>query len=398
LENELLIGSTLMDMYAKCGLLLEARNIFDSGPVHDIVVWNILIMGYAENDCGEEALSVSEQMQENGMSPNDVTYLGCLKACAIIGNTSQGQAKGREFHAEVFKKGFDTEPLIGSVLIDMYIKCHFLAEAQQVFDTLPSGAMISSSPLISGYARHGWSEGAAYCLEKKEEEGISSNAVTLICELKASGNAGSTSMGARVHAEIIKKGFDGEAVIGNSLVAMYAKCGLAVEAQEVFDKLPVRDTTSWNALLLGYANVGESESVFHVFENRIAECMGRCPCPVTFLSLLNACNHCGLVSEGLVCMEIVGNYNIAVSIDHCACAVDLFARAGDIDIAEEMIEKMPFHPDVAMWHMLLAACWRTTNVELGREIFGHAVQLDEEDISAYVCMSNIYADCHYARS
>eukprot|EP00250_Pteridium_aquilinum_P032060 c44900_g1_i1 orf=1-327(+) len=107
-------------MYAKCGLLKRAQEVFDSLLARDVVTWTALIAGFAKNEHGKEALKCFDHMQDEGVCPNAVTYVCCLKACGSI----KALDKGREIHAKIEKEGLlGTNLALGNALVDMYVKC-----------------------------------------------------------------------------------------------------------------------------------------------------------------------------------------------------------------------------------------------------------------------------------
>jgi pentatricopeptide repeat protein len=267
-----------------------------------------------------------------------------------------------------------------------------LAKAQQEFDKLPVRGVISWTALLAGYAHHGYGEEALKCFERMQHEGISPNAVTFICALKACGSVGAVAKGQQIHAEVVDEGvFERDSLVRTSVVDMYAKCGALAKAQEVFDKLPKRDAIAWNALITGYAQLGNSDAVFGLF-GKMAEEGGTEPDAATFSILLNTCCHLGLIEKGQMCFRAMHtNYGIVPTLEHHGCMVDLYGRAGHVGEAMSMIKGMPYSADSTMWHILLSACGRWGDANVGNVVFEHAVDLDANDAVSYVCMSNIYA-------
>ena len=177
----------------------------------------------------------------------------------------------------------------------------------------------------------------------------------------------------------------------NVLLHRLAKCGDLKEARGLFDQLEFRDVISWNALITGYALLGDSEHVFYTIDRMIVT--GAKPDIITLMSVLNACSQAGLVEKGQLYFEtFITDYGISPTIEHYNCIIDLLCRAGHIDKAIGMTKKMPFHPGIVVWHTILGACRKWGNIELGRYAFERAIQLDEKDVSVYICMCNIYVD------
>lgn len=389
LESDLVLGNALVDMYAKCGVVSKAQEVFDLLSVRDVVTWTALIAGYAQHEHGEESLFLLEKMQSEGVIPNAVTFACSLKACSSIGATE----KAKEIHCEIARKGLlRRDIVVGNALVDMYAKCGLLAKAQEVFDKLHVRDVVSWNSLITVYVQHEEDKEALCCYEQMQLDRVPPNALTFVSILNGCGNLGAADQGKEVHEEIGKRGLlNGELMVSTALVDMYAKCGLVSKAQEVLDELPVRDSISWNSLITGYAQLGEVENVTCAVNRMITE--GNKPDFITFLSVLNCCSHAGLVDEGEMYFKAMRKYfGIAPCIEHYICILDLHSRAGQLDKAMEMMMRLPFHPNSVMLLIVLGACRKWGNMELGLRAFEQAMQVDEREAAAYLCLFNIYAD------
>ncbi|KAH7332416.1 hypothetical protein KP509_20G086100 [Ceratopteris richardii] len=388
LEKDVMIGSALVDMYTKCGMLIKAKEAFDMLPHRNVVAWSALIMGYTQAGFSEEALHFLGCMYKEGASPNSVTYLASLKACGNI----RAIEKGIALHMEIARKGLLTEEVhLGSALIGMYANCGFLAKAREVFDSLLSRNLVTWNTLIDSFTQRDYSEDALYFFEVMKHEAILPNAVTYACVLKACGSIGATLKGLKVHTMIGNDVIKADLVAGSAMINMYSKCGLIHEAQEVFDVIPFRNVVHWGALITGYAQQGEMEVALFLFDKMIKE--GNEPDCATFLIILAGCSHTGFIEKGQTYFENMSEvYGIPATVSHHICIVDLLGRAGQLDMAISMMNRAPCHPNSYLWLSMLGACRKWGQVELGRGIFYEAVQSDEKEASAYVCLSNIYAD------
>lgn len=388
LETDLVIGTALVDMYAKCGCLVKAQQLFDKLPSRNVVVWTALMAGYAEHGRGQEALSLYHQMQLEGVTPNAITLLSSLKACVSIG----GVEEGKEMLDIIARKGLiEEEPFIGNAVVDAYFKCGSFVKAQEVFDGLPVRDVVSWNVLISGYIENDNDEDALECFKCMQLEGVGPDTITYLCSLKACGKTGAIELGQESHIEIERKGLlDRDVSVGSTIVDMYAKCGLLMKAQEVLDKLSGRNIVSWNALISGFAQQGESRNVFHVF-NKIRR-DGLNPDCITFVNVLSACNLTGMFDTSHTCFEVMTKeYGIAPVLEHYCCMVDLLGRVGDVDKAEAMVRRMPLSPNAVVWHSLLGACRKWGNARVGKQAFESAVCLNENDGAAYALINDIYA-------
>ena len=187
LDANVLVGNALLDMYAKCGDLTKARQIFRGLCIRDVVSWNTMISGYVQCGYSEEALRCYRQMRREQVPPNTVTFLCTLKACGTIGAAT----KGEKLHAKILRHGLlKRNSLLGTALVDMYAKCGLLAKAQKVLEELPDRDVVSWNVLIAGYALQGKAHEALECLNCMLTEGISPDEGTFLCVLSACGRNG----------------------------------------------------------------------------------------------------------------------------------------------------------------------------------------------------------------
>jgi pentatricopeptide repeat protein len=285
--------------------------------------------------------------------------------------------------------------MLGNALVEMYVKCGILATAQQVHEELPSRNIVSWSALIAGYAQRGEGHSALNCFEQMQSEGIRANAVTFICILKACGSVGAIDTGEKIHEEIIGRCLldKEDIVLGNALVDMYAKCGMLSKAAQVLESLPMRNVVSWNALISGYAEQGEGSEALECFEKMQKE-EGISPNEVTFLSVLTACSYAGLLEQAESLYGDMGTkYGVAPKLEHHTCMVTMLGSGGHFEKAIAVINAMPSCDDPEIWLVLLGACRKWGNVELGKLAFDHVVRADDACGAAYVLMANVFAAC-----
>lgn len=399
------VVNSLIDMYAKCHACFEAMYVFTHLSSRSVIAWTACTAVYLDQGLVRESLIAMGKLQDEGLLPDEVAYVYGLQACAIIGALD----RGRELHGQIVKHGFESSVAICNTLMHMYEKCHSLADAYHLFVQLPSRTRASWSVLIAGYAESDLCGEALMLLEQMDQEGLTPNAAAFASSLRACGTLGAAKKGQEIHLEIVKKGLTLETcmqlgeeaderaasivAIGNGLIDMYAKCKDLVNAQHVFDTMPKLNLETWNVLMVGYTRIGEDELVFHLFASLHAE--GISPNRVTFLSLLTACSHAGLVENGERCyLNMSKEYGIDPTLEHHNCLIDLLGRAGQLTYAVRLLEKMPLQPNMSSWNTILAACRKWGNVELARRALECAMRLDENHAAAFISMYNIYADAN----
>ncbi|KAI5059729.1 hypothetical protein GOP47_0026048 [Adiantum capillus-veneris] len=345
-----MVNVALVDMYAKCGALEKAQEVFDEFPSRTIVAWNVLIAGYAQHGYGEEALHCFEQMKLGGFSPDATVFASALKACSCIGAFD----KGEKLHAQIMKEGLlETDLVVANALIDMYAKCDSLRKAHKVFDELTDRNVVSWTALIAGYAQHGYSEEALSCYRKMLLGGFCPDMVTIACVLKACGRIGDLDTGQRIHAWIEKDSSLKEHVaVANAIVDMYAKCGAFAKAQEVFDKLLVQDKVSWTALIAGYTEHGLGEQAIKVFE--WMQVKGISSDAVTFTWVLKACSSMGASYKGQeVHGDIVRFGLMEDDVIPGTVLLVMYAECGMLEEAQYLFDRLS-NRDVVSWSALMA--------------------------------------------
>lgn len=389
LDINVVVGNALIDMYACCRLLGKAQAVFSELSFRNEVSWTTLITAFVQHGQSEEALHCYNTMKLQGFPLAMATCLCILKACAINGAVHKGQ----EIHAAVVKDGLlGNNMVLGTALVDMYAKCGALKEAQKIFDELPMQDVVSWGALLDGYSQHTDGEEAIHCYEEMQQGDFNPDGATFICILQASGSIGAAHKGQEIHAEIAGEcWFDKDAAVANSIIDMYAKCGMLAEAQDVFNEFRVRDVITWNALLAGYAQLGDETVVSSLLNQMIGE--GTEPDFVTFIIVLSACSHRGFLSEGQAQLEsMIADYDITPTSEHLTCMVDLFGRAGQLEKSIEVIKVMPVCADMSTLVAVLGACKQLVgSMELGSWALEHTLHLDRKHSAAYVCVSNMYA-------
>lgn len=381
LEKNYVVGTALVDMYFKFGLLEKALDMFNKLPFKDVVSWNALIRGYTQHGHGEEALDCYQRMQLEHLSPDAVTFSCSLKACGIL----RAAFAGQEIHHELVRNGLlEKNIAVANALIDMYAKCGLLDEAQEVLNRLPNRDAISWGALIAGYVLHDHFEEAVGFFEEMQHEGYSPDACTYVSVFKACGSIGALEKGRKVHFQIVGDDLvEIDVVVASGVIDMYAKCGMLQEAKDVFDEVSVCDLISWNTLVSGYAQFGKFEAVLNTLAKMLRK--GVQPDTVTCIVMLTMFSHSGLLEEGQMYFETMSkSYDLTLNVEHEVCMVDLFGRAGLLEKAVAVMQKMQASSSVTAWHALLGACSKWEHKELWSWASEHTLQFCNKGSTAYI--------------
>ncbi|XP_016436361.2 pentatricopeptide repeat-containing protein At4g37170-like [Nicotiana tabacum] len=386
-DRDLCSWNIMVSGFAKLGLIDEARKLFDEMPEKDNFSWTAMISGYARHNKPECALELYRVMQrDENFKCNKFTISSALAASASI----QSLRLGKEIHGHIVRTGLDSDAVVWSALSDMYGKCGSVDEARHVFDRTKDKDVVSWTAMIDRYFGDGrWEEG--YLLfSHLMKSGIRPNDFTFAGVLNACANQTTEHLGKQVHGYMMRIGFDPCSFAASTLVHMYAKCGSVDSAYKVFKRLLRPDVVSWTSLINGYAQNGQPNEALRLFDLLLKS--GTQPDHITFVGVLSACTHAGLVDEGLEYFYSIKNkHRLTHTSDHYACVVDLLSRFGRFKEAEEIISQMPMKPDKFLWASLLGGCRVHGNVELAKKAAEALFEIEPENAATYVTIANIYA-------
>ncbi|CAA6664957.1 unnamed protein product [Spirodela intermedia] len=360
LDGDVFVSNALVNMYQRPGFV----------EFHDIC--------YEQGGDSNTAFEFYHRMKVSGIEPDALTLVSIASAASQIGDDQNG----RSVHAFLLRRGLDSARiLVGNAVVDMYAKLNDMASARRVFDGLRTRDVISWNTLITGYAQNGSAREAIDAFHAlQEQEVITPSQGTLVAVLPAYAHVGSLQQGMRIHGLSIHIGLKSDVFVSTCLIDMYAKCGRLGDAVLLFREAPRRSSIPWNAIIAGHGIHGHGEQAAKLFREMEEE--GVKPDKVTFISLLAACSHAGLVDQGRSFFQSMhSKYGIEPTRKHYACLVDLLSRAGDLDAAHDCIRSMPMKPDASVWGALLGAC----------RIYGILSEIDPENVGYYVLLSNMYA-------
>ncbi|KZV46865.1 pentatricopeptide repeat-containing protein-like [Dorcoceras hygrometricum] len=386
-KSNVCVENAMLDMYGKCGALMEAWQIFDEMERRDAVSWNAIIAAYGQNQNEEETLLLFVEMLQSRIEPDEFTYGSVLKACA----DGQARYSGREVHGRVVKSGMGFDSFVGSALVDMYSKCGMMDEADKLHNRLEEQTLVSWNSIISGFSSEEDSEGAQSFFARMLEMGVKPDNFTYATVLDTCANVANIGLGKQLHAQIMKQDLLSDVYITSTLVDMYSKCGNLQDSVLMFQKSSKRDFVTWNAMVCAYAHHGLAEEALQIFENMQLEKV--MPHRSTFVAVLRACAHIGLVENALHYFNLMQtHYGLEPQLEHFSSMVEILGRSGRLVEALELIKAMPFEADDVIWRTLLSICKIRRNVEVAEKAASSLLKLDPGDSSAYVLLSNIYAD------
>ncbi|KAL6178302.1 hypothetical protein ACLB2K_049820 [Fragaria x ananassa] len=386
-SDDVVLSTALLDMYAKCQCMVYSRRIFDAMSVRNEVCWSAMIGAYVGCDSMRETMSLFDEMVVKDMRKvTRVTLGSILRACTKLIDLSGG----RRVHCYAIKSGFELSTMVGNTILSMYAKCGIIDDAFRLFDIMEPKDTVSYGAIISGCVQNGYAKEALLIFHQMQLSGIDPDLATMAGVLPACSHLAALQHGACGHGYSIVRGFVNDTSICNALIDMYSKCGKIHIGRQVFDRMLKRDTISWNAMIVGYGIHGLG--IKAISQIHSMQAAGMKPDDVTFIGLLSACSHSGLVTEGKHWFSaMTRDFSIIPRMEHYICMVDLLARTGLLAEAYNFIQDMPFEADVQVWSALLAACRVHNDIELGEEVSRKIQGLGSEGTGNLVLLSNMYS-------
>ena len=374
-------------MYAKCGSLLDAREVFNKMAEHTVITFSTMLSAYIQSGEVMEALNLFEQMRSMKLKPDKITFVSMLKGLAMIDDLEEG----KRIHDLIRRYGYESDKVVGSALLDMYAKCMSVENVQKVFDQLEEQDVVSWSSIIAAYAQCNLENQALICFGRMVCEGILPTSFTFSSIFKACSVLQHLMEGKQIHSVIVGTEHESNTFIASSLINMYVKCDCITMAEQAFYKSPKQKLAPWNAMIAGYSQHGLSRNALQYFHGMVQQ--GWKPNASTYTSILGACNRACEVEQALChFVSMTEDYGLRPTVEHFDCVIDLLGRAGLLEEADRLLQSIPPFPDSFARTSLLSACNVYENIDVGRDCFQHIARLNPASASSYMLMSNIYAN------
>ncbi|KAI4301192.1 hypothetical protein L6164_034496 [Bauhinia variegata] len=385
IDSDMQIGNTLIDMYAKCCCVKYMDRAFENMPEKDLISWTTIIAGYAQNEYYLEALNLFRKAQIKGMCIDPMMIGSILQACSGL----KSKTFIKEIHGYIIRKDI-SDILLQNAMVNIYGEFGHLDYAISTFRSIESKDIVSWTSMISCYVHNGLALEALELFYSMKETGIQPDYIALVSILSAAASLSALKKGKEIHGFLIRKGFSLEGPIASSLVDMYARSGSLGNSIKIFSSIKKRGLILWTTMINANGMHGCGNEAVDLFKKMTAEKV--VPDHITFLALLYACSHSGLIAEGKKFFEIMKyEYQLEPWPEHYACLVDLLGRSNCLEEAYHFVRSMPIEPTAEVWCALLGACRVHSNKELGDIAARKLLQLDTENSGNYVLISNIFA-------
>ncbi|XP_009133906.1 pentatricopeptide repeat-containing protein At4g20770 [Brassica rapa] len=453
LQGDLHLSNSLLETYAKNGDMNGAELIFTEMPEVNIVSWNIMIAGFGQDYQSHKSIEYLKRMRESGFEPNEVTCTSVLGACFRSGDVETGRSifssmlnpsvtawnallsgyskfehyeeainqfremqlqhlnpdrttlsvilsscaslrfleGGKQIHGVAIRNNISRNSHIVSGLIAVYSECEKIEISEHIFDDCTTKLDIACwNSMMAGLSRNSLDTKALMLFRRLLQTGVLfPNETSYATLLGSCSRLCSLLHGRQFHGHVVKSGYASDPFVETALTDMYSKCGEIDSARELFDTVLVKSIVLWNEMIHGYAHNGRGDEAVGLYREMIS--WGEKPDRITFVSVLTACSHSGLVDTGLeILSSMQRDHGIEPELDHYICIVDCLGRAGRLEDAEALAEATPYKNSSVLWEIMLSSCRVHGDVSLARRIAGKLVALDPQNSATYVLLSNIY--------
>ncbi|KAM3225646.1 hypothetical protein ACQJBY_058402 [Aegilops geniculata] len=357
LEYDLVLVNAILGLYMRIGAVQSARRLFEGMMERDVVTWSCMVTGYVQSGHTSEALSVYKKMVAAGVKPNAVTVVSVLQACSLALDVEEG----KRLHDTAVKIGCELEMTVATALVDMYMKCLCQEKAMQLFLRMPKKDAVAWAAVISGLTQNGLPDESMRAFKCMLLAGPVPDAVTMVKRFVAA-----------------------------ALVDLYSKCGNLGSAVRVFESATEKDIVLWSSMISGYGVHGLGQQAVALYQMMVASSVK--PNSLTFVSVLTACSHSGLVQEGKsIFKSMTRVYGIMPNTEHRSAMVDLLGRAGELQEAAKLLHETGGRADAHTWCALLAACREHRDTEMSDVVAAKLLKLDPDHVGYYNLLTNIYA-------
>ncbi|WCJ44027.1 Pentatricopeptide repeat-containing protein At1g34160 [Euphorbia peplus] len=379
--------SILLELYAlSLNSLSFAIHTFSHILTPSTNDWNAILRGLIHSPNPANAFLWYRTMIRGSNRVDALTCSFVLKACARVLASSESI----QLHNHILRKGFSADALLGTTLLDLYCKVGDLDSANKVFDEMIVRDIASWNALISGFAQGNRPDEALALFNRMEVMGFKPNHITVLGALSACSQLGAFLQGEKIYKYIRDEDLDTNVIVCNAVIDMYAKCGFSDKAYSVFKSMTCgKSLITWNTMIMAFAMHGDGNEALQLFRK-----MGQSginPDAVSYLGVLCACNHAGLVEEGFRLFNSMKSIGVVPDIKHYGSVVDLLGRAGRLQEAYDVINSMPVQPDIVLWQTLLGACSTYGNVEMAEHVSRKLNEMGSNHDGNFVLLSNVYA-------
>uniref|UniRef100_A0A7N0UJV8 Chlororespiratory reduction 4 n=1 Tax=Kalanchoe fedtschenkoi TaxID=63787 RepID=A0A7N0UJV8_KALFE len=347
-ECNVFVLTSLVEFYSKVGCVDYAGKVFDEMPDRDVFAWSTMVSAYVHAGDMNSARRVFDVMPERSTAS-------------------------------------------WNPMIDGYSKLGRVKDAEELFLLMPSRDLISWTAMINCYSQNKQFREALAVFDEMRGNGIVPDEVTMVTAISACAHLGALDIGKEIHFFALRNGFDIDVYLGSALIDMYAKCGCLNQSLVVFLKLKEKNLFCWNAVIDALAAHGYGNEALRMFTKMVKEKIQ--PNGITFISVLSACSHAGLVEEGTEWFSTMTRaFSISPQVEHYGCMIDLFCKAGLLEDALDLMRNMAVEPNSRIWSTLLSGCKLHKNLKIAHVAAEKLMTLEPSHSGPFNLLVSMYAE------
>ncbi|KAM0918062.1 hypothetical protein ACQ4PT_009072 [Festuca glaucescens] len=349
LDRNVFVGSSLINLYAKCGCIGEAMRVFDFSCGKNIVMWNAMLNGLVRNELQEEAIQMFRYMFRLGLEAGEFTFVGVLGACAYMGS----HCLGRQVHCVTMKNCMDANLFVANATLDMYSKFGAIDDAKTIFNLIAYKDSVSWNALIVGLAHNEEEEEAIHMLKQMNLDRITPDEVSLATVINACSNIRATETGKQIHCLAVKYNICSNHAVGSSLIDLYSKHGDIDSSRKVLAQVDASSIVPINALIAGLVRNSTENEAIQLFQQLLRD--GLKPSSFTFSSILSGCTglfssilckqvHCYTLKSGL----LNDDTSLGVSL------IGIYLKSKMPEDANKLLIEVPDHKSLLEWTAIIS--------------------------------------------
>ncbi|XP_024522536.1 pentatricopeptide repeat-containing protein At3g09040, mitochondrial isoform X1 [Selaginella moellendorffii] len=394
-DRDTVVCNGLINMFGKCGMVEDARAIFERMRSRNLVTWTGMLGAYIQQQEIRQAVSLFQQMEVEGITPNIVTMVSIIVGCSSSNTLELDPLEAaKSIHRScIVGTEMEADTLVGTAVVDMYVKSGDMIQAREAFERISYKDVMAWTTMVAAYAQAGYADEALKLYARMGLEGVAPDEITFVNLLHACSRMGAKKEGWTIHSHILERGLPSSRVLGNGLVCFYGACGTWLQAKMVFENLSERDAAAWNAAIGVSGQHGFYDESLRLFERMVLE--GMEPDEITFTNVLFSCSHSGEIERAWRWFLVMrGDHGMEPNVEHWGCLADLFGRLGWIDEAERLVSFLPRTRASIAWTTLLSGCKVHGDVSTAERAAERAMAVDPSKSSPYVLLSHLYRCGH----
>ncbi|XP_028776720.1 pentatricopeptide repeat-containing protein At3g57430, chloroplastic-like [Neltuma alba] len=364
-EVDVLVGSVLVDLYAKCGDIISCRHIYDSMEEKDTFVWSSIISGYAKNNRGDEAVHFFIDMCRKGTKPNEHVLSSTIKACAEIKDLKTGT----QVHTHMIKNGYQYECFVASVLLSLYANFGELEDVEKLFRRIDDRDIVAWNSMLLAYAQ--LEQGSTSCMQLFQELHRSTflhiEGTTIVAVLKSCQSSSDLLAGRLIHSLILKSNASHHIVVANAVISMYSECGEIDDAYKAFVDIVGKDASSWSSIIGAYQQNGKELEA-------LALCKMMLAVGISFTSYslplcIAACSQRSAVDAGKQFHGFVVKSGFTNDLYVGSSIIDMYAKCGNMQESEKVFDEQP-KPNEVLYNAMICGYAHHGKAQKAMELFG----------------------------